>query len=201
MLLDDLLPDPDATRIEHRVVAGSPPDAYAAAIQVDFLDVARRHNVVRALFGLRSAAEKAATTIRRSDSSTWEPELEALRLADLPERGDWVRLGAVAGEEIAFGVIGRFWGGETVWEEINAPEFTSFGRPGYAKIGCNLSFRPYGASQTLVSYEARTRATDEGARRAFLRYWRLVSPFVGVVMRSTLALIAEATLEKSRSDV
>jgi hypothetical protein len=42
----------------------------------------------------------------------------------------------------------------------------------------------------LLSYEARTQATDETASRAFLRYWTLVSPRVGAVMRSLLALIA-----------
>ena len=87
-------------------------------------------------------------------------------------------------------MIGRFWGGETAWKEIDASAFTPFDSPGYAKIACILSLRPYGEPRTLLSYEARTLATDDSARRAFLRYWRLVSPGVGIVMRSALALIA-----------
>jgi hypothetical protein len=48
----------------------------------------------------------------------------------------------------------------------------------------------YGSHRTLVSYEARTAATDPASRRAFLRYWRVVSPGVGVVMRSLLRVVA-----------
>ena len=76
------------------------------------------------------------------------------------------------------------------WQPIDASSFTSFDSPGYAKIAASLSRRPYGDGRTLLSYEARTRATDETARGAFLRYWTFVSPGVGFVMRSLLALIA-----------
>ena len=36
-------------------------------------------------------------------------------------------------------IHGRFWGGETVWEEIDAAEFADFDRPGYGKIACRRS--------------------------------------------------------------
>ena len=189
MLLDSLMPEFDATRIEHRVVDGRPPAVYDSAIHADFLDVWRHNWVIRGVFGLRAAAERTAAAARRS-RYVQPPVPAALRLSELPEHGDWVRLGEDAPNEFAFGVIGRFWGGETAWKEIDASAFASFDSPGYAKIACNLSLRPYGERRTLLSYEARTLATDESARRAFLRYWRLVSPGVGIVMRSTLALIA-----------
>lgn len=41
-------------------------------------------------------------------------------------------------------------------------------------------------------YEARTQATDDVARRGFLRYWRPLSPFIGVVMRSQLRVVADS---------
>ena len=91
---------------------------------------------------------------------------------------------------------GCTWGGpETTWEQIDSPAFASFDRPGYAKIAANLSLRSYGDQRTLLSYEARTQATDETARRAFLRYWTLASPGVRVVMRSTFAVIAQKARE------
>jgi hypothetical protein len=40
-----------------------------------------------------------------------------------------------------------------------------------------------------VSYEARTKGTDEAARRGFLRYWGPLSAFIGIVMRSQLRVI------------
>ncbi len=192
MLLDAFLPDFHATRIEHLVAQAPPAAVFAAATHVDFLDVARRHGVVRGLFALRSAAERVAATVRRTPIPD-PPDLPALRLADLPRHGDWVRLAEEAPSEIVFGVVGRFWSGETSWVEIDADAFTAFDAPGYAKIAANLSLRPYGAEHTLISYEARTCATDDAARREFLRYWTVVSPGVGIVMRATLALIAEAS--------
>ena len=86
--------------------------------------------------------------------------------------------------------MGRFWSGETVWEEIDASDFETFVRPGFAKIACNFSLRSYGAGQTLVSYECRTRATDTSARAGFMRYWKPLSPFIGVVLRSQFGVVA-----------
>jgi hypothetical protein len=190
MLLDSLMPEFDATRIEHRVIDAHPADVYEVAIHVDFLDAMRRSPIVRGLFALRAAAERVAATVRRSQMVS-PPEPAALRLVEMPEHGDWVRLGAEPPDEFAFGVIGRFWAGATAFEQIYSSAFRSFDRPGYAKIAASLSLRPYGDQRTLLSYEARTQATDETARRAFLRYWTLVSPGVGIVMRSLLALIAQ----------
>ena len=190
MLLDDLLPTYDATRVEHRVVAGRPAEVYEVALNVDFLDAVRRNRAVRGRVcasGRRRARRRPAA--RRAPADP--PEPESLRLADMGDPGDWMRLGADPPNEIAFGVIGRFWSGETQWEQIESSEFAAFDRPGFAKIACNLSFRPYGDKATLVSYEARTKATDEASRRAFLRYWRVVSPGVGIVMRSLLKVIAQ----------
>jgi hypothetical protein len=160
MLIDRLMPEFDATRIEHRVVAGRASDAYAAAVGVDFVDAVRQSHALRGLLAVRAQTERLASVLRRSGSAVTAGGPEALRLADLPEQGEWVRLGADPPNEIVFGVVGRFWAAETVWERIDASDFGAFARPGYAKIAANFSFRPYGEARTLVSGEARTRATD-----------------------------------------
>jgi hypothetical protein len=188
MRLDSLMPDLDATLIEHRVVPGRPNEVYEAVLGADFLEAVRTNPAVKALFAVRGAAERVAMRVRGRQHHE-PPEPERMRLADLSAEGEWVRLDEDPPREIDFGVVGRFWGGETVWERIRAAEFASFDAPGFARIGCSISLRPYGEEATLVTYEARTRATDEASRRAFLRYWRVVSPFVGVVMRSLLRVI------------
>jgi hypothetical protein len=119
------------------------------------------------------------------------PVPESLRLEDMPERGEWILLGEDPPREVAFGAIGRFWSGETAWEQIDAAEFGAFAAPGFAKLACNFSLRSYGAAQTLVSYECRTLATDDSARAGFLRYWRPLSPFIGVVLRAQLGVVAD----------
>jgi hypothetical protein len=190
MVLDALMPEFDATRIEHRVIDGDQARVYDAVMAADFIRAWRDNAAVRALFAARSTAEQVMTRVLGHEAAASPAAPASMRLADLPVRGQWVRLGDDPPHEIAFGVVGRFWAGETAWEEIDAEEFGDFTRPDFARIACSFSLRPYGSARTLVSYEARTRATDERARRGFLRYWRAASTGAGVVMRSQLAVVA-----------
>ena len=188
MLLAKLMPFYHARRAEHRVVNGSMSAVYDAAIATDFLDAVRRHRAVRVLFALRSGAERIVSALRMRKYVA-PPAPPTLRVCDIPDSGEWVRLGETPSREIAFGAIGRFWAGETEWLNVTLREFESFAYPGYARIACSLSVTPLGHGRVLLSYEVRTKATDRASRRAFRRYWRFVSPFVGVVMRATLSEI------------
>jgi hypothetical protein len=198
MLLDAFMPEFDVTRIEHRVIDARPARVYEVAIHTDLAEVLLRSHVVSALFGLRAAAERMLA-MARGPQPERPPEMGSMRLAELPDRGGWIRLGEDSPSEFAFGVVGRFWAGQTSWKDVAAQDFVAFREPGYARIAANLSVRSYGDRRTLLSYEARTQATDDTARRAFMRYWNLVSPGVGVVMRSALSLIADQT-RRSGSD-
>jgi hypothetical protein len=189
VLLDRLMPEFDAARIEHRVIDGRPADVYKVAIHADFLDAMRRSRIVRGLFGLRAAGERVAAAARRAQAAS-PPEPVALRLAEMPEHGDWVRLGEDPPTEFAFAVIGRFWGGETAWKQIDSSAFTSFDIPGYAKIAANLPAPLCGGANA-----AQLRSAHPGNRRnrspRIPAYWTIASPGAGVVMRSLLAVIAD----------
>jgi hypothetical protein len=199
MLLDRLLPDYDATRVDHRIVAGEQDAVYRAVMQADFMRAWSDSPAVRVLFGARQSVERVTAAARgRQVESPEEPA--GMRVADVPSHGEWVLLGEDAPNEVAFGAIGRFWSGETTWEQIDAADFGAFDRAGFGKIACNFSLRPYGSGRTLVSYEARTQATDEGARRGFMRYWRPLAPFIGVVMRSQLRVIADQATDAQRGE-
>jgi len=187
MLLDEIMPEWHATRVEHRIIAGAREQVYETALDIDFLDVPREVPAVRSLFAVRSAAERLVSAARRMPPTPVAAP-PSMRLRDMTAHGEWVDLGRVTGVEIAFGAVGQFWAGATTWLELDAGDLAGFAEPGYATIACNLSFREYGP-QTLVSYEARTRATDDATRVAFLRYWKVVDLFVGVVMRGTLRLL------------
>jgi hypothetical protein len=191
LLLDRRLPIWDVTRVERRVIDAPQGTVYNAVLQVDFLDAIRNNRAVRVLVALRTAAERlvAALRLRRFEQA---PPQEALRLRDIAERGEWISLGTNPPTEVVFGAIGRFWSGETRWIASDASEFSAFDRPGFAKIACNIHLRALAGGRTLVTYEARTKATDPASRRAFLRYWRVVAPFVGVVMRSLLDTVDAA---------
>ena len=174
MLIERFAPGPDGTRTEHALIPGRPNAVYPCVMSADFLRAVSENRLVRALFALRSLAERAVAALTQRPFS--EPsDVDSLRLCDLTGEGEWVLLGEDPPHEVAFGVIGRFWAGETVWEMTSADEFAAFATPGFAKIVCNFSLRTYGRDHTLVSYEARTEAIGADARRAFLRYWRLSS--------------------------
>jgi hypothetical protein len=191
-LIERLLPEFDATRIERRVVSGDLETVYAATLRADFQRAWRESLAVRFLFAARELGERVVSALRRRPFVP-PPPADALRLADMTTHGEWVRLGEAPPFEIAFGTIGRFWGGSTVWEEIDASDFAAFDRPGFGKIAANFHLQRDGEGRTLVAYECRTKATDARTRKRFLRYWRPLSPFIGVVMRAQLRVIeAEA---------
>jgi hypothetical protein len=192
MLIDRLMPCYDAVRTEHRIVPRDLATVYAATRRADFIRAWRDSVTVRLLFAARNLGERTVSLIARRERRE-PPPPESLRLADMPTHGDWVLLGEDPPREIAFGVIGRFWAGETVWVQIDADDFETFSEPGFGKIACNFSLRPYGAGRTLVTYECRTLATDDTARRGFMRYWRPLAPFIGLVMRSQLRVIQAET--------
>ena len=190
MQIDAVMPEFDATRVEHRIVDGSIAQVYRAVREADFVKAPLENRVVGFLFALRTATERLVTRLRGRTFSEYE-EPASMGLADMPSRGEWILLGEDPPREIAFGVIGRFWGGETKLRESDYSEFAGFAEPGFARIACNFSLRPYDEGCTLVSYEARTRGTDPQARRAFLRYWRFVSPMVGLVMRAGPSVVVD----------
>jgi hypothetical protein len=184
----------DAIRAEQRVVPVPAERVFEAALNADFMDVPRESIAVRTLFALRTFAERVVSFVLRQPAPS-PPPMGAMRLADLPRRGEWVMLRRDSPNQISFGAIGRFWEGETRWVSIGADEFESYSRPGYAKIRCDIGVFPLDDTLTGVTYECRTLATDPSSRRAFLRYWRVVSPFVGVVLRATLSLIERQALK------
>lgn len=185
-----MLPDFDAALAEHRVVDGDIESVCRAVVTADLAEIPRSNPAVRGLFATRGAAERLIGALLGRPVPDPAPD-EPLRLGDMPEHGDWVKLADDAPREFCFGVLGRFWGGETVWETIDAADFAAFEQPGVAKIACSVSLRPYGSVRTLVSYEARTKALDPHSRTAFLRSWRLVRPGVAIVMRGFLHAVAK----------
>jgi hypothetical protein len=189
------MPSSDAARADHRIVDAPVSATFEAALSADLTRAPEVVPAVKALFAAHEAGERAVSALRGRPFSM--PEMGELRLGGLPDHGAWVRLGVDAPHEIAFGAIGRFWAGETQWREIDAADFATFAEPGFARVAANLSFRPYGAERTLVSYECRTQATDPGSRRAFLRYWRPLSGFIGVVMRAGLAVVADEAARRA----
>lgn len=183
MLIDEVLPQFDVTRVDIVFVNGAPEDVYGALLDYDMMEVTREDRLIGALFAVRGIPDRVMRVLGKRHQPA---PVRSMRLADLPSEGEWVRLGEDPGREIVFGAAGRFWAGPIQWERITPEIFASFKAPGSARIAANLAVHPYSPGRALLSYETRTAATDDRARRGVRRYWRLLSPFIGIVLRGVL---------------
>ena len=88
-------------------------------------------------------------------------------------------------ECVVLGAAGRPWsprGGMVAFEKAG---------PGQVRMLLEVSATPSGDGSLLVT-ETRVAALDDGARRAFRRYWLAVGPFSAFVRRRWLAATARA---------
>lgn len=189
LLIESAMPRFDTVIAEHVVVRASPATTFRVARALDFLSV--RTPVLTASMWIRGLPSRLL-----GKPATPPPALVFTEnSAPLP---GWLLLGERTGLEIAFGAVGKFWQPAIEWRDVPRVEFPDFSDPGWGKIAANFSVRPYG-QDTLLSYECRTVTTDSDSRRKFLRYWWLIRPFVGHIMRATLAKIkADAEVEAVR---
>jgi hypothetical protein len=182
LILDELMPRYDAAIVEHRIVDAEPKAVMEAARDLDFMTV---HTP------LLDAAVWVRTLPARL-RGRFVPPPPRVRLTGGTGDGlpGWLMLGERAGEEVAFGAVGVFWRGEIRWDNVAPEEFAAFTEPGRGKIACNFSALAYGADRTVLTFECRVATTDGRSRRAFMRYWTIIRPFVGHIMRAALATIA-----------
>jgi hypothetical protein len=179
MIIDGALPTFDVVLAEHVVVDATREATWVAVRDLDLLQVSTP--LLLAAFWVRRLPDR----LRRTEAAS-PPTLVVG--ANRPALPGWVSLGQDQDREIAFGAVGRFWKPAIEWNDVAPEDFASFDEPGWGRIAANFSLRAYGEQRTLLSYECRTGTNDPDSRRHFARYWWLIRPFVGHVMRATLAL-------------
>jgi len=173
MLVDDVLPVYDVSDSVATVVDADLAATWDALLQVDLIEVGRRRPLLAVLGGVRALpdvivrlltgeAQAAPTTMRLHD-------LTALPL----DGGGWILLGERPRDEIALGLVGKFWRPVIAFAAVGSDGFRTFAEPGYAKTVYSLSVRALDARRTLLTGVMRTATTDEHARRWFRRYWTL----------------------------
>jgi hypothetical protein len=172
-LADDFLPIYDVSDAVATVAYADQGTAWRALLDVDLLELGREATVVGMLGALRVLPE-IVDQLFHGERPAKPPE--SMRLRDLPSipmaEGGWILLGDRSGEEIALGLVGKFWRPVIEWARIeSADEFRAFDQPGFAKTVYALSVRELEPNKTLLSGLMRTATTDEHARRWFRRYW------------------------------
>ena len=175
MLIDEMMPVYDVSDAVATVVDADAGTTWDALMEVDLLEVGRRKPAVAFLGALRILPDLVSQLLRGGGPS---PRPGRMRLADMATiplgAGGWILLGRRDGEEIALGLIGKFWRPVIEFAHVSsAADFRSFAEPGFAKTIYALSVQAIGPRQTLLSGVMRTSTTDAHARRWFRRYWTL----------------------------
>ncbi|MFF7047182.1 hypothetical protein ACFY94_02230 [Streptomyces griseorubiginosus] len=195
LLLDGVLPGFAFSRLESVALAAPPPVAYDAARGLDLLTI--HSPLVNAAVWARGLPERLGHRPM--------PTPPSLRVADLFDTAGeawegqpWVALGENPGRELVFGAVGKPWRASIEWQRVEPEHFPSFDEAGWAKMAAAFVVHPYGTRRSLLTYEARTVCTDPASTARFGRYWTLVSPGIGVVLRGALQAVRAAAERVSR---
>jgi hypothetical protein len=173
MLVDEFMPIYDVSDAMATVVEADVATTWDALMRVDLIDVGRKRPLVAVLGGLRILPD-IVSHLLHGELPARQPE--HLRLCDITsiplDEGGWVLLGLRAQDEIALGLVGKFWRPVIEFATVASPnEFAIFAEPGFAKTIYALSVQAVGEERTRLSGVMRTATTDEHARRWFRRYW------------------------------
>jgi hypothetical protein len=168
------MPRYDAVERHQLRVRASREVVWDAVLGMDF----RHSPLIRLLFALRSLPGALLRPASRP------PAALGNSLAEL-ERFGFVPLERDAPRELVMGLAGRFWRPSGDIVRLDAEGFRRFDRPGHALAVWNFTVRPDGDGVVLAT-ETRVRCTDAASRRSFLRYWRVVRPFSGIIRGAML---------------
>jgi len=174
VLVDDFLPAYDVSDSVATVVEADSQTTWDALMQVDLLEVGRQRPMVAFLGTLRILPEIVSHLLHGETPPQAPKHMRLRETTEIPSgEGGWTLLGERAGDEIALGLVGKFWRPVIPYVRVSAEEFRDFSEPGHAKTVYSLSVRALGERRTLLSGTMRTATTDERARRWFRRYWTL----------------------------
>jgi hypothetical protein len=172
MLVDDFLPIYDVSDAVATVVNADAATTWDALMEVDLIEVGRKRPLVGVLGAIRILPDIVSHMLHGEPP---QPPPAHMRLRDttsIPlDEGGWVLLDERPRDEIALGLVGKFWRPVIEFTKVRAEQFRDFGEPGYAKTIYSLSVRALDGHRTLLSGVMRTATTDEHARRWFRRYW------------------------------
>lgn len=197
-LVDEFLPTYDVSDAVANVVTADVATTWNALLEADLIDVGRKRPLAAVLGALRMVPDTLSHVLHGE-----LPKAPArMRLADLPQlpmqNGGWVLLGERPNDEIALGLVGKFWRPVIAFKNVSAQDFKTFAEPGYAKTVYALSVRPIDEKHTLLSAVTRTATTDTDARQWFRRYWTFgVGSGAHVLINGLIDVVREAAEQKA----
>ena len=179
MLIDDFLPIYDV-REQHQTKVHAPIDeVYAAVRQLDISQA----KLSMFLFWLRGLPAGLSAP-------------SCFTLDDFLKTG-FILLGEKTNEELLLGLVGRFWTPSGELRRLDVEGFRSFNEQGYAKAAWNFSLSEGLDKTVLLKTETRVYCLDDGSRKRFRLYWRLIGGFSGLIRREVLQAV-KRNAERSR---
>jgi len=193
MLVDEFLPIYDVSDSVAVVTRADLVTTWDALMEVDLIEVGRRRPLVAVLGALRALPDIVDHLLHGEPPIKTPKQLRLRDTARLPlKEGGWVLLGERPREEIALGLVGKFWRPVIPFAKVTAEDFRSYSEPGFAKTVYSLSVRSLDERRTLLTGVMRTATTDEKARRWFRRYWTLgVGSGAHVLVNGVIDLVRE----------
>ena len=183
LLIDRQLPRFEARTFSAVVVDASTEQTYQAVRALDPEQVAQAVPVMQLMSRLRDLPAQ----LRRRSRSATPPAPEALTGEQY--RQAFVLIDEQPGVEFVIGMIGKFMSPTQMeFRRFDPPQFAAFSEPGYGKVATSFLVLPYGTGRSLLCTETRTATTDPGSARQFRRYWTVIAPFAGYIMRHWLTL-------------
>jgi hypothetical protein len=172
MLVDEFLPVFDVSDSVAVVVHADVATTWRELLEIDLIDVGRRRPIVAALGALRMLPEIVSHLLHGEAPAEPPSRMRLTDMSQLPmNKGGWVLLGEVPFEQIALGLVGKFWRPVIEFATVTRPQFREFSTPGFAKTVYALSVSRIDSHRTLLTATMRTATTDAHARRWFWRYW------------------------------
>lgn len=166
---------------------------WKALMEVDLIQLGKRKPLIGLLGGVRVLPE-VAVKLLHGERPPAAPERMRLLDTTSPELGpgSWVLLGERPEDELALGLVGKFWRPVIEYAQVEAEGFAGFSEPGFAKTIYALAVSPREDGTTLLTGTMRTATTDERARHSFDRYWTLgVGSGAHVLVRGLLEAVRD----------
>ena len=134
MLVDDFLPVFDVSDAVATAVRADIATTWDALTEVDLIEVGRKRPLVGALGAIRMLPD-ILSQVLHGELPQRPPEHLRLRdIASMPlGEGGWVLLGERPRDELALGLVGKFWRPVIEFAKVTREQFYDFAEPGCAK--------------------------------------------------------------------
>ncbi len=193
LLIDRQLPQFQARTFSALVVGASTERTYQAIRALDPDQVGQTVPFMQLMVRLRDLPARLGRAPRRAI----QPASEALTSEQY--RQAFLLIDEEPGTEFVIGMIGKFMSPTQMeFHRFDPPQFAGFAEPGYGKVATSFLVLPYGNGRSLLCTETRAATTDPASARRFRRYWAVIGPFAGYIMRHWLTL-AKQHAEQGRS--